>query len=125
MRITINIKPNTMTGECPKYAFINTIASRYRATTCGDRLGYGLRTDTSCVLYNLEKRRRKSKLIKVRRSTRHPNGMKRELVRSAHWKAYIYVIPKDMLKKAVQGDRNFSIELKLGEIHGRKPKVKA
>lgn len=96
MQLKFNIKPYVMEAGT-KQALQSRISRNWRSTSYKfSSIGSSLATNDKRILVNYEKYRSK-------------RG-----VREAHWKAYVYIIPEDLLKsmnlRVDQKARNFEIK---------------
>ena len=96
MKLTLNIKPHVM-ESATKQSLQSRISSNWRVIShSSSSTGSSLRAGDKRILVNYEKYRSK-------------RG-----VRKAHWKAYVYVIPNDLLKamnlQVKQKSRHFEIK---------------
>lgn len=101
MRIAIRLKPYVMTAKT-KDELMELVRQKYGLYwTCSSQgKGYESLKDEKQLGINLEKRRRK---VLVR------TDGQREVIRKAHWIAWVYILPS--MVKRVQHERFFRMEV--------------
>jgi hypothetical protein len=67
--------------------------------------------NTMYFVYNLEKHNKKTKVNKKKKKlvTEKGSTHQRDVIKKAHWVAYVYFIPKYLVMEYKQHDRNFKI----------------
>jgi hypothetical protein len=119
IRLDVNLKPRKFTGRTKQ----EVIGFVIRAYCCGYQSSGGAgglggsgqyisalvtghfgSDNQKVILVNYQKFRRKSKV----------SGKNRLVVREAHWDAWVYVIPKALVRHARQLDRNFQLVVRVG-----------
>ena len=66
------------------------------------------------VLYNLEKHNKKVKINKRKKKvvTAKGSSFQRDVVKRKEWRAYVYFIPRSLVKSYKQHEQNFTVEFK-------------
>lgn len=127
MAIMIKIKPVRITASTKSDVIKKITGQSIWATSHRDSFysngRFLVKEATNTVrLYNLEKHNRKMKITKrtiTRGKRKGEVEVLREVLKTSHWVAHYYDIPRDMIdeKNTRQHNRNFTVRIK-GNGHG-------
>lgn len=104
MQIRLNVKPRIITGYSKHQVLQKAGLCGWRIDDNGSRYASGDFKNVSIKTINLEKRNRKTKVLK---------SGNRKVIRVMHWIGYVYDFTKYKgLLEVTQGSRNFKIKVK-------------